>query len=54
MDKDIDEDFVVPDINFPEILPAKQVKLPNENNEYFPKEMGYTMHNGTIYFNLGD
>ena len=30
---DNNEDLVVPDITLPEILPAKQVKLPNEDNE---------------------
>lgn len=30
---DNNEDLVVPDITLPKILPAKQVKLPNEDNE---------------------
>lgn len=30
---DTNEDLVVPVITLPEILPAKQVKLPNEDNE---------------------
>lgn len=43
-------------INIPLILPAKKVHLPNEEPEKdcFPEEVGYTMHNGTIYFNFGD
>lgn len=32
-DSDNNEDLVIPDITLPEILPAKQVKLPNEDNE---------------------